>query len=464
MIVQPATAPGTHREIAPLALIERKRDGGRIAPDEWRALATGYARGDVPDYQMAALLMAVYFRGLDRAETRALTDAMLASGARLTLGGLAAHGWRGRVDKHSTGGVGDKVSLVLAPLVATLGVAVPMMSGRGLGHTGGTLDKLEAIPGFRTDLPLARATRQLEQLGCALIGQTAEIAPADRKMYALRDVTGTVECIPLIAASIMSKKLAEDLTGLVLDVKCGSGAFTPAVARCLELAGTMVALGADHGCPVVALVTAMDRPLGRACGNALETEEAVLALRGEGPADLMAVTYALGAEMLVLGGAYATADDAHVAMRAAIADGRAAATFQAIIEAQGGNPGVVDDPAALPQAPAHAVYTAAHDGVVARIEPRAVGRGIIALGGGRRRVDDRVDPAVGFSITARPGQRVTRGEPLATTYARDADGLAVGRAALDAAILVADGAVAIPAPLPLISHRVTAHGVEVLAG
>jgi pyrimidine-nucleoside phosphorylase len=396
--------------------------------------------------------MAVYFRGLDRDETRALTDAMLGSGDRLHLDHLGAAGWRGRVDKHSTGGVGDKVSLVLAPLVAALGVAVPMMSGRGLGHTGGTLDKLEAIPGFRTDLPLADATRQLERLGCALIGQTAEIAPADRKMYALRDVTGTVEAIPLISASIMSKKLAEGLTGLVLDVKRGSGAFIPQLDRGLELARTMVALGADHGCPTVALLTAMDRPLGRACGNALEVEESVLALRGEGPDDLMAVTYALGAEMLVLGGAAAGLDEAHAAMRAAIADGRAARRFQDIIAAQGGNPAVVDDPA---------VYEAPRAGVVAEVAPRAVGKGVIALGGGRVRVGAPVDPAVGFHITARPGDRVERGEPLATVHARDAAGLAAGRRALDAAVRIADALDA--APLPLVSHRVTAAGVEELA-
>ena len=440
-----------------LPLIERKRDGGRITPDEWRALADAYARGAVPDYQMAALLMAIYFRGLDREETGALTDAMLRSGATLRLDGLGV----GRVDKHSTGGVGDKVSLILAPLVAALGVAVPMMSGRGLGHTGGTLDKLEAIPGFRTDLTLAAAARQVERLGCALIGQTGEIAPADRKMYALRDVTGTVEAIPLIAASIMSKKLAEGLTGLVLDVKRGSGAFLPELDRGLELARTMIALGADHGCPTVALLTAMDRPLGRACGNALEVEESVLALRGEGPDDLMTVTYALGAEMLVLGGAFAARDEAHAAMRAAIADGRAARKFQEIVEAQGGNPGVVDDPAVLPQAPQSAVWRAPRAGVVAQVEPRAVGRGIIALGGGRRTVDDRVDPAVGFVITARPGDAVRAGDPLATIFARDAAGLDAGRAALDAAIRIADDA---PPALPLVSHRVTAAGVEELHG
>jgi pyrimidine-nucleoside phosphorylase len=438
-----------------LPLIERKRDGGRIAGDEWRALADAYARGAVPDYQMAALLMAIYFRGLDREETGALTDAMLRSGATLQLDGVRG----GRVDKHSTGGVGDKVSLILAPLVAALGVAVPMMSGRGLGHTGGTLDKLEAIPGFRTDLSLAAAARQVERLGCALLGQTGEIAPADRKMYALRDVTGTVEAIPLIAASIMSKKLAEGLTGLVLDVKRGSGAFLPELDRGLELARTMIALGADHGCPTVALLTAMDRPLGRACGNALEVEESVLALRGEGPDDLMTVTYALGAEMLVLGGAFTTRDQAHGAMRAAIADGRAARKFQEIIEAQGGNPGVVDDPAVLPQAPQSAVWRAPRAGVVAQVEPRAVGRGIIALGGGRRTVDDRVDPAVGFVITARPGDAVRPGDPLATIYARDAAGLDAGRAALDAAIRVADDATP---TLPLVSHRVTAAGIEEL--
>jgi pyrimidine-nucleoside phosphorylase len=455
-------APAADTAFRVLDLIERKRDGGRVAAAEWRRLADAYARGAVPDYQMAALLMAIYFRGLDRDETRALTDAMLASGDRLHLDHLAAHGWRGRVDKHSTGGVGDKVSLVLAPLVAALGVAVPMMSGRGLGHTGGTLDKLESIPGFRTDLPLAAATRQLERLGCALIGQTAEIAPADRKMYALRDVTGTVEAIPLISASIMSKKLAEGLTGLVLDVKRGSGAFIPELDRGLELARTMVALGADHGCPTVALLTAMDRPLGRACGNALETEESILALRGEGPADLMEVTYALGAEMLVLGGAAATLDAAHAALRAAIADGRALRRFQAIVEAQGGNPAVADDPALLPQAAHQRVYVAPRAGVVVRVEPRAVGKGVIALGGGRTRVDEPVDPAVGFYITARPGDRVAMGQPLATIHARDAAGLAAGKAALAAAVVIAD--VLDAPPLPLVSHRVTGAGVEVLAG
>ena len=436
-----------------LRLIERKRDGLRIDAGDWRALANAYTAGHVPDYQMAAFLMACFLRGLDRDETHALTDAMLHSGEVLDLAYLR----KPRIDKHSTGGVGDKVSIVLAPLVASLGVTVPMMSGRGLGHTGGTLDKLEAIPGFRTDLSLADARTLLETLDCALFGQTAEIAPADRKMYALRDATGTVEAIPLIAASIMSKKLAEGLTGLVLDVKRGSGAFLPELERGLELAQTMIELGADHGCPVVALVTAMDRPLGRACGNALEVEESMLALRGEGPPDLMEVTYALGAEMLVLGGVAADIDSARRELEKAIGTGRAAEKMQAIIEAQGGNPGVVDDPAVLPQASHVELFPAPRRGFVAKVEPRTIGRGIIALGGGRTKLDDVVDPSVGFVITAKPGDWVEAGEPLATVFASDRSGIESGRATLRSAIVIADEA---DQPLPLVSHRVTAAGAE----
>src|SRR4051812_19052626 len=369
-------------------LIERKRDGGRIEPGEWRALALAYAKGHVPDYQMAALLMACFLRGLDRAETAALTEAMLTSGDRLDL----SHIGKPRVDKHSTGGVGDKVSLVLAPLVAAAGVAVPMMSGRSLGHTGGTLDKLESIPGFRTNLSLVEAKKQIEEIGCAMMGQTPEIAPADKKMYALRDATATVESIPLIASSIMSKKLAEDLTGLVIDLKRGSGAFLPQLERVLELAEVMIKLGADHGCPTVCLVTAMDRPLGRACGNALEVEEAIAALKGEGPPDLMAVTYALGAEMLVLAGVAKDVDGARRELVKSIETGRAAEHFQKIIEAQGGNPGVVEDPAILPQAAECEIFAAPRRGFVARIEPRTIGRGIIEMGGGRTKVEDHLEP------------------------------------------------------------------------
>jgi len=435
-------------------LIERKRDGARIEPGEWRALALAYAKGHVPDYQMAALLMACFLKGLDRSETAALTDAMLMSGDRLDLVHLGGP----RVDKHSTGGVGDKVSLVLAPLVASVGITVPMMSGRSLGHTGGTLDKLESIPGFRTDLSFAEARAQIEKFGCALIGQTPEIAPADKKMYALRDATATVESIPLIAASIMSKKLAEDLTGLVLDMKRGSGAFLPQLDRVLELADVMIKLGADHGCPCVALVTAMDRPLGRACGNALEVEEAIAALHGEGPPDLMNVTYALGAEMLVLAGVADDTDSARRDLEKSIATGRAAERFQQVIEAQGGNPAVFDDPAILPQASECEIYAAPRRGFVARVEPKAIGRGIVEMGGGRTRVEDKPDPSVGFVISARPGDWVEVGEPIATIFARDRAGIGSGRNALRNAVFIAEEA---EPPLPLISHRVTLAGAEI---
>ena len=434
-------------------LIEKKRDGGRLTPLEWEALAHGYMSGAVADYQMAAFLMAAWLRGLDRDEVGALTRVMLLSGQRLDLGHLGP----ARIDKHSTGGVGDKVSLVLAPLVASRGVVVPMMSGRGLGHTGGTLDKLESIPGFRTALPLAQALRQVEDLGCVLIGQTDEIAPMDRRLYALRDATATVDSIPLIAASIMSKKLAEGLTGLVLDVTYGSGAFLPDVEAATRLAELMIDLGAEHGCPTVAYLTAMDRPRGRACGNALEVEEAIHALRGEGPPDLMQVTYALGAEMLVMAGAARSLEAGRRALEMAVADGSAAETFRRVIAAQGGDPGVVDDPSRLPQACEVEIYAAPRAGVVARVEPRAVGRGVTALGGGRLRMDDAIDPSVGFVIRARPGDVVRPGEPLATIFARDAAGIAAGMAALAEAIVLADEA---EPPLPLVAKRVTREGAE----
>jgi pyrimidine-nucleoside phosphorylase len=433
-------------------LIARKRDGGALTPAEWSALIGAVGDGTLPDYQLSALLMAVFFRGLTDDETAAMTDAMLRSGARLSFPPSAPP----RVDKHSTGGVGDKTSLILAPLVSALGVWVPMMSGRGLGHTGGTLDKLESIPGFRTGLTLAEATAQVERLGCALFGQTGEIAPADRRMYAMRDATSTVECIPLIAASIMSKKLAEGLTGLVLDVKHGSGAFLPDSGHGLDLARTMIALGAARDCPTVALLTAMDRPLGRACGNALEVEECIHALHGEGPDDLMAVTEALAVEMLLVAGRATDAVEATSLVRETIRSGAAARQFQRIIEAQGGNPGVVDDPAALPQAREVALYAAPRRGVVARVEPRRIGLGVITLGGGRGRVEDRVDPTVGYVISAKPGDLVDARQPLATVFARDAAGLEAGLAALAEAITLADEA---PAPLPLVTHRISAEGV-----
>jgi len=416
-----------------------------------------YAAEEIPDYQMAALLMAVVWRGLTDAELTELTAAMLASGDRLRFDGWEVP----RVDKHSTGGVGDKTSLLLAPMLACCGAAVPMMSGRGLGHTGGTLDKLESIPGFSTRMSLADATAQVRRLGCALFGQTAEIAPVDRRLYALRDVTGTVPSVPLIAASIMSKKLAEGLTALVLDVKAGSGAFLPVEADALTLAQTMIALGEASGVRTVALVTAMDRPLGQACGNALEVEECILALRGEGPRDLMEVTLALGAEMLAAAGLERDGSAARKRLQGTIRSGDATRKFAEIIEAQGGNPAIVDDPAALPQAEASAVYVAPSSGRIAAVHPKAVGLGVNAMGGGRTRVEDQVDPSVGFVITVRPGDTVVAGQPLATIYAGDTAGLEAGEAALSEAIVIGGSA---PPLRPLVSHRVTREGVEALPG
>jgi pyrimidine-nucleoside phosphorylase len=331
-----------------------------------------------------------------------------------------------------------------------------MMSGRGLGHTGGTLDKLESIPGFRTGLSLGEVKTQVERLGCAMFGQTPGIAPADRRLYALRDVTGTVESIPLLASSIMSKKLAEGLDGLVLDVKTGSGAFLPDTGLAVELARTMIALGEARGCRTVALLTAMDRPLGRACGNALEVEEAIEGLRGRGPADLMEVALALGAEMLVLVGAAPVLPAARTRLEQAVASGRALETFARVIEAQGGNPAVVDEPAVLPQADAVEVYRAERDGVVVQVEPRRIGHAVVALGGGRTRVDATVDPTVGFVITVKPGDPVRAGEPIASVFARDAGGLALGLEALREAVTIGDEG----RLTPLISHRITARGVE----
>ena len=437
-------------------LIERKRDGGRLEPEEIHDLVIAFSQGDVPDYQMAAFLMAVYYRGLDRSEMNALMEAMLESGKRLDLSHLS----KPRVDKHSTGGVGDKTSLILAPLIASLGVAVPMMSGRGLGHTGGTLDKLESIPGFRTSLSLKEAERQIETIGCAMIGQTEEIVPADRKLYALRDATATVEVIPLIASSIMSKKISESLTGLVLDIKRGSGSFITDLDQEIALANAMIQLGAAHECPVVALLTAMDRPLGHACGNALEVAESIEVLNGAGPPDLSEVTLSLGTEMLVLAGVAKSSKDAYAMMIDAMTTGRALQKFREIVRAQGGDESVIDKPGRLPQARHKAYFLAPISGIIQRVEPREIGYGVIALGGGRRNMEDTVDPSVGFVITAKPGIRVTRGDALATIHARTEEDLKLGESVLEKAIVIGE---AITHPLPLASHRVTVRGVETLA-
>ncbi len=403
---------------------------------------------------MAALLMAVFVNGLEPHEFTALTDAMLQSGSSFPREGHPP--W---IDKHSTGGVGDKVSLVLVPLMASCGVPVPTMAGRGLGHTGGTLDKLEAIPGFTTRLSMADAQAQMDRVGAVVMGATQDIAPADRKLYALRDATGTVEAIPLIAASIMSKKLAEGISGLVLDVKWGSGAFLPEVEQGMELARIMIQVGEARGCRCVALMTAMDRPLGRACGNALETAEAIAALRGEGPDDLMTVTYALGVEMLLLAGGTASPVVADATLREAVASGRAAEKFREMVAAQGGDAGVVDDPAILPQAPVERVLEAGADGYVCRVEPRTIGEAIVVMGGGRSAMDDVIDYAAGMVVSVKPGDRIEKGQPLASVAGRDEPTVSGGMTAVERAIHIGDEP---PPPTPLISHRVTADGVTPL--
>jgi pyrimidine-nucleoside phosphorylase len=432
------------------SLIERKRDGHALSESEWQQVVAGCLGEGMPDYQLAALLMAVVWRGLEPAELTALTRLMRDSGACLSWPPTMPS----RVDKHSTGGVGDKVSLVLAPLAASCGIAVPMMSGRGLGHTGGTTDKLESIPGLRTDLSLAEVQTQVQRIGVAMFGQTDAIAPADRKLYALRDVTGTVASIPLIAASIMSKKLAEGLSGLVLDVKAGSGAFMRDAASAQTLAQAMVELGTAAGCPTCAFVTAMDRPLGRAIGNALEVEEALLTLAGEGPQDLVSLTRILGAEMLVLAHGAPSHAAALTEVDRALASGRALEKFRELVAAQGGNPAIVDDPGALPQAAEVELFEAPADGVIAAVEPRVLGEAVVAMGGGRRHLGDHIDHSVGFVVSGRPGARVSRGEPIASVFARDEAGIALGMSALRQAVRLGPA----EAILPLVVSRVTATG------
>jgi thymidine phosphorylase len=411
-----------------VSLIRAKRDGRRLAGDDIRWLFGAYARHEVADEQMSALLMAIYFNGLDRAELRTWTAAMIDSGDRLDLGSIA----RPTVDKHSTGGVGDKVSLILAPLVAACGAAVPQLSGRGLGHTGGTLDKLEAIPGFRAGLTPAETLAVLARAGCVICAAGSGLAPADRRLYALRDVTGTVESIPLIASSIMSKKIAEGTGALVLDVKVGSGAFMTGYDRARELAETMVALGEEHGVRTRALLTRMDVPLGRAVGNAVEVEESVRALRGDGPADLMAVTLALAREMLALAGL--DADPA-----AAIADGRALAAWREMIRAQGGDP---DAP--LPQAAHARSWPAPAAGWLTGLDALAVGTAAWRLGAGRARKEDDVSAAAGIICLAKPGERVEAGQPLLELRADDPARFGPALAALAGAAEI--GAQAPPRP------------------
>ncbi|MEM6730112.1 MAG: thymidine phosphorylase [Myxococcota bacterium] len=405
------------------------RDGERVEPSVLRDFVNGISDGSIPDYQATAFLMAVYCRGMDDDLVAELTLAMRDSGDVIDL----SHVDGSKVDKHSTGGVGDKISIPLAPIVAACGVPVPMISGRGLGHSGGTLDKLESIPGFRVDLSVEHFRAQVAELGCCLIGQTGDVAPADRKLYALRDVTATVESIPLITASILSKKLAEGIDALVLDVKVGRGAFMKTEDEARALATSLVRVGESAGKKVRAVLTTMEQPLGRFVGNALEVRESVDILRGEGPADTTELTLLLAAQMLVLGGRAESIEEAQSIARASIDDGSALEKLGAIVEAQGGDRGALLDPERLPKAAIQRSVVAPEGGVVSYLDAFTIGMAGVRLGGGRERAEDAVDPAVGFEFMKKLGDSVQPGETLCVVHANDeAKGEAAEKAVLEA--------------------------------
>ncbi|MEO0082433.1 MAG: thymidine phosphorylase [candidate division WOR-3 bacterium] len=398
-------------------LIRRKRDRGSHSREEVQELISAYTQGDVPDYQMAAWLMAVFFRGMNADETTALTSAMVSSGRVFDLSSVPGP----KVDKHSTGGIGDKVSLILAPLAAACGVCVPMVSGRGLGHTGGTLDKLESIPGFRTDFRYEEFIANLRQIGVCIMGQTDELCPADRKLYALRDVTATVDSVPLIAASIMSKKIAEGIDGLVLDVKTGGGAFMTRTSQARTLARTMMRIGAKMGKRVVAVITGMWEPLGEAVGNSLEVVEAIEALKGNWRMDLEEVTMTLAEEMLVLAGRARTYAQARRQAMRALTQGQALEKFRQMIDLQGGNPKVIDDYSLLPRAKHVAQVLARSSGYVRAIDALTVGLLAVEMGAGRLQVGAKIDPAVGFVFKRKTGDRVEPDSVLAEVHAASAE-------------------------------------------
>jgi pyrimidine-nucleoside phosphorylase len=422
-------------------VISKKRDGGELTSDEIGSLVTGYVRGDVADYQMSSWAMAVFIRGMTVAETAALTEHMLHSGVTFEW----PEGESPKVDKHSTGGIGDKVSLPLAPLLACCDLQVPMISGRGLGATGGTLDKLEAIPGFRTNLSTAEFQMVCREVGCVISGATADLVPADRKLYALRDVTGTVPSIPLITASIMSKKLAEGLDALVLDVKWGTGAFMKTLENARALARSMVDTGKRMGVPTAALLTDMNQPLGRMAGNAVEVNESVDSLEGKGSADMMEVTLELGAELLVLANREATTAAARHRLEKAISSGAGLEKFREMVAAQGG-----DLDASRPVAPAHDI-ACPMDGYVTAVDTERIGYVIIHLGGGRKQLNDKLDLSVGLEMLVRVGDIVEKGQPLARVFAK-ADVVAEIKRDLLAAITIDDKRVEPPA---LIVERIT---------
>lgn len=433
-------------------LIQKKRDGGRLSREELEFLIQGYVRGEIPDYQMAAWAMAVYFQGMEPEEITDLTLIMAGSGDTLDLSGI-----RGvKVDKHSTGGVADTTTLVLAPLVASAGVPVAKMSGRGLGHTGGTVDKLESIPGYRTALSPQEFIDQVNRIGVSVVGQTGELAPADKLLYALRDVTATIESIPLIASSIMSKKIAAGADGFVLDVKVGSGAFMKEEEQAVAMAKAMVQIGTLAGKATVALVTDMNEPLGRCIGNALEVKEAILTLQGQGPAHLTELCLQLGTEMLLLAGAAAQAGEARAKLEESLFSGAALEKFKEWVAAQGGDARVAEDLSLLPQARHRASLKAPRAGYIQGIDPLALGLAAMHLGAGRETKDSTIDLAVGIELKVRSGDYVEAGADLAEIYANDQ-----GR--LEAAFQEALAAFALggekPPARPLVYRKITAEDV-----
>lgn len=399
----------------PYDIIKKKRDGYSLSRDELSGFLTGYLKGEIPDYQMSAFLMAVFFNGMGREEILSMTEIMIDSGKRIELSDIPAP----RIDKHSTGGVGDKVSLILVPLVASAGVIVPMVSGRGLGHTGGTLDKLESIPGFRTSLSVKEFKEILRKIGCAMAGQSPEMAPLDRRLYALRDVTATVESIPLIASSIMSKKLAEGIQGLVLDVKVGSGAFMKDLEGARELAKTMVETGNSFGVKTVAVITDMNEPLGMAIGNSLEVRESIECLKGNAPEDLMEVTLYLGALMLRLAGIEAEIEEGKKRLTELIENGSALERFIKMIELQGGNPKIVERPTLLPYSCLSIDITSPESGYVQSMDAEAVGIASMILGAGREKMDSTIDPAAGIILKKKVGDFVEKDELLCSFCTAD---------------------------------------------
>jgi pyrimidine-nucleoside phosphorylase len=441
-------------EMNAVDLIVKKRDGETLAEEEIRAFVEGFVRGDIPDYQAAAFAMAVYFQGMDAAETTALTMAMAESGDQLDLHDAVEPGLI-IVDKHSSGGVGDKTTLAVGPIVAACGLPVGKMSGRGLSFSGGTIDKLESIAGWSADLNEAQFRRQLGKIGLVVAGQTADLAPADKQLYALRDVTGTVPSRPLIAASIMSKKLAAGADAIVLDVKCGRGAFMETLEEARALAQLMVEIGVRAGRRMTALITQMEQPLGNAIGNALEVKEAIATLHGQGPADFQELVEAVSVEMLRLGytGDGALSDvTAHEQIRAAIASGEALATFRAFVQAQGGDPAMVDNPTLLPAAPVCHALTASRPAFVHAIDARELGLTAVELGGGRHKKDDAIDHRVGIVLARKVGASIAAGETLATVHAADEEAARVAVARVEKAFTLGEAAVE---PLPIILDRIS---------